>query len=76
MAEEELYKMRMVVECALTPEEAARFLNVKTQTVYLWASQRKIPCYKIAGWSLRFKLSELEAWLERQKQPVAEVYQT
>ena len=52
----------------LTIEEAAALLGVKTQTLYLWVSQRRVPCRKI-GRLVRFTETDLEEFIEKQKQP-------
>ena len=40
----------------------AEFLSVAYSTVQGWASRGKIPCHKRNG-SVRFRLSEVDAWL-------------
>jgi excisionase family DNA binding protein len=52
----------------LTIEEAAALLGVKTQTLYLWVSQRRIPFRKI-GRLVRFTETDLEEFIEKRKQP-------
>ncbi len=52
----------------LTVKEVADLLKIKTSTVYAWAEQRKIPCYRLNG-SLRFHKEDLTRWLEVCKQP-------
>jgi excisionase family DNA binding protein len=42
-------------------QEAARFLNVSTRTLYGWASQGRVP-YRKAGRRLLFLESELLEW--------------
>jgi excisionase family DNA binding protein len=51
----------------LTIEEAAALLGIKTQTLYLWVSQRRVPCRKI-GRLVRFTETDLEEFIEKQKQ--------
>ncbi len=46
----------------VTVKEVADYLRLKEQTVYLLARQNKIPSLKIGG-SLRFKRSQIDAWL-------------
>lgn len=46
----------------ITVKEVADYLKLKEQTVYLLARQNKIPSLKVGG-SLRFKKSQIEAWL-------------
>ncbi len=55
----------------LTVKEVAELLKIKISTVYAWAEQRKIPCYRLNG-SLRFHKQDLTRWLEICKQPTEE----
>jgi excisionase family DNA binding protein len=48
----------------LTVKDMATRLQVKEKTIYVWASQRKIPSVKING-VIRFDLSEIEQWLQK-----------
>lgn len=46
----------------------ASFLGVSISVCRQWTSQGRIPYHKLAGGSLvRFKKSEIEAWLESSK---------
>ena len=45
-------------------DEVARYLNLKSQTIRNWTSQRKIPSVKIGG-SVRYKKLEIDKWLEQ-----------
>ncbi|HWO88823.1 MAG TPA: helix-turn-helix domain-containing protein [Gemmatimonadales bacterium] len=47
----------------MTAKEAAEYLRVHLQTVYQWHLEGKIPAER-AGRSLRFRKSELDAWLK------------
>jgi two-component system response regulator (stage 0 sporulation protein F) len=47
----------------ITVKEVADYLKLKEQTVYLLARQNKIPSLKVGG-SLRFKKSQIDAWLQ------------
>jgi len=42
--------------------EAAAFLGVSPQTVYLWVERKQIPHFRMMGRSIRFMLSELDRW--------------
>jgi len=44
----------------LDVRQAAALLAVKPSTLYQWAYERRIPVVKLLGWSLRFRLSDLE----------------
>jgi len=46
----------------ITVKEVSDYLKLKGQTVYLLARQKKIPSVKVGG-SLRFKKSQIDAWL-------------
>lgn len=45
-------------------KELSDFLGIKRSTLYAWAAQGKIPCYKIHR-LIRFRLEEIEPWVER-----------
>lgn len=49
----------------LTPEEAANYLGFALQTVYNKASAGELPSKKL-GRALRFRLSELNRWIEEE----------
>lgn len=53
----------------LKTEEVAELLNVNPETInnYRRRKANPIPFYKIAGGAVRFKWSEVEAWLEKQR---------
>ena len=58
-------------EWLLTPEDVADRVSAKKSTVYSWVHQRKIPFLKVGG-LLRFRLSDIEKWLEQQRVDVWE----
>ena len=58
------------VECPLTVREAARFLGVSPQTVYLWVERKQIPHLRVMGRNIRFLKSDLEPFRSRFKQEV------
>ncbi len=47
----------------LTIKELSAWLNIKPSTLYLWASQGKIPCHRIHG-LLRFERDAIQTWLQ------------
>ena len=47
-------------EFPLTVKEAARFLGVSAQTVYLWVERKQIPHLRVMGRNIRFLKSDLE----------------
>jgi excisionase family DNA binding protein len=53
-----------VSERLLTARELADLLGFAPATVVDWAEAGKVPAFKVGG-RLRFRLSEVEAWLER-----------
>ena len=58
------------VECPLTVREAARFLGVSPQTVYLWVERKQIPHLRVMGRNIRFLKSDLEPFRSSFKQEV------
>lgn len=53
-----------------TVREAAAFLGVSQQTVYLWVEEKKIPHLRVMGRNIRFLRSELESFRASFKQEV------
>ncbi len=49
-----------VQEYPLTVKEAAKFLGVSPQTVYLWVERKQIPHLRVMGRNIRFLKSDLE----------------
>ena len=47
-------------EYPMTVREAAQFLGVSTQTVYLWVERKQIPHLRVMGRNIRFLKSDLE----------------
>ena len=54
----------------LTVKEAAHFLGVSAQTVYLWVERKQIPHLRVMGRNIRFLKSDLETFLAQFKQDV------
>ena len=54
----------------MTVRDVARHLNVDEKTVYRLAQRGELPGFKVAG-TWRFKRSDLEDWIEHQKQAAA-----
>ena len=46
-------------EFPLTVREAAKFLGVSPQTVYLWVERKQIPHLRVMGRNIRFLKSDL-----------------
>jgi excisionase family DNA binding protein len=57
-------------ELPMTVKEAARFLGVSTQTVYLWSERKQIPHLRVMGRNIRFLKSDLEPFRAQFKQEV------
>jgi excisionase family DNA binding protein len=55
----------------MTVEEAAEFLGVGRNTLYLAAREGRIPSFKV-GALIRFDLDELRAWLDSNRPKQAE----
>jgi len=47
-------------DAPMTVKEAARFLGVSAQTVYLWVERKQIPHLRVMGRNIRFLKSDLE----------------
>jgi excisionase family DNA binding protein len=54
----------------MTVKEAARFLGVSTQTVYLGCERKQIPHLRVMGRNIRFLKSDLEPFRAQFKQEV------
>ena len=57
-------------EIPLRVREAAVFLGVSPQTVYLWVERKQIPHLHVMGRNIRFLKSELEPFRAQFKQEV------
>jgi len=57
-------------EIPLRVREAAVFLGVSPQTVYLWVERKQIPHLRVMGRNIRFLKSELEPFRAQFKQEV------
>jgi len=51
---------KTTAELPIKVEEAARFLGVSVQTVYLWVERKQIPHLRVMGRNIRFLQSDLE----------------
>lgn len=50
----------------LTLKEVAQYLKLTEKTAYRLAAEKKLPGFKVGG-SWRFKMTDLEEWIEEQK---------
>jgi excisionase family DNA binding protein len=57
-------------ELPLKVRDAAVFLGVSPQTVYLWVERKQIPHFRVMGRNIRFLKSELEPFRAQFKQEV------
>jgi excisionase family DNA binding protein len=55
-----------MTEQILTLKEVATYLKLTEKTAYRLAAEKKLPGFKVGG-SWRFKASDLEDWIEQQK---------
>jgi len=55
-------------ESPLTVREAAKYLGVSPQTVYLWVERKQIPHLRVMGRNIRFLKSDLETFRASFKQ--------
>jgi excisionase family DNA binding protein len=58
------------VEIPIKVREAAVFLGVSPQTVYLWVERKQIPHLRVMGRNIRFLKSDLEPFRAQFKQEV------
>jgi excisionase family DNA binding protein len=54
----------------MTVKDAARFLGVSRQTVYLWVERKQIPHLRVMGRNIRFLISDLEPFRAQFKKEV------
>jgi excisionase family DNA binding protein len=57
-------------ELPLTVRDAATYLGVSPQTVYLWVERKQIPHLRVKGRNIRFLKSDLEPFRATFKQEV------
>ena len=57
-------------EYPITVQEAAQYLGVSPQTVYLWVERKQIPHLRVMGRNIRFLKSDLEPFRASFKQEV------
>ncbi len=57
-------------EYPMTVREAAQYLGVSSQTVYLWVGRKQIPHLRVMGRNIRFLKSDLEPFRASFKQEV------
>jgi excisionase family DNA binding protein len=60
-------------ELPMTVKEAAKFLGVSPQTVYLWVERKQIPHLRVMGRNIRFLRSDLELFRASFRQEMVNV---
>jgi len=60
-------------EYPLTVREAAKYLGVSPQTVYLWVERKQIPHLRVMSRNIRFLKSELETFRASFKQEIPQI---
>lgn len=53
-------------EALMTPQEVAAFLAIPVATLHTWRASRTGPKARLVGKHLRYRLSDVERWLEQQ----------
>ncbi len=51
----------------MTVKELAEYLKIAEKTAYRFASEGKVPCFKV-GSAWRFKKSEVDGWIKQQSE--------
>ncbi len=62
-----------VLEPPMNVKEAAKFLGVSPQTVYLWVERKQIPHLRVMGRNIRFLKSDLESFRASFRQEMVNV---
>ena len=70
VANEDQLALSKQAEIPLRVREAAVFLGVSPQSVYLWVERKQIPHLRVMGRNIRFLKSELEPFRAQFKQEV------
>jgi excisionase family DNA binding protein len=73
LAESQEFVSFSLEENPLTVREAAKFLGVSPQTVYLWVERKQIPHLRVMGRNIRFLKSDLEPFRASFKQEMENV---
>lgn len=61
------------LELPMNVKEAAKFLGVSPQTVYLWVERKQIPHLRVMGRNIRFLRSDLELFRASFRQEMVNV---
>jgi excisionase family DNA binding protein len=68
-----LQRSRESIEPPMSVKEAAKFLGVSPQTVYLWVERKQIPHLRVMGRNIRFLKSDLEPFRASFRQEMVNV---
>jgi excisionase family DNA binding protein len=60
-------------DAPLTVREAAKYLGVSPQTVYLWVERKQIPHLRVMGRNIRFLKPDLESFRASFRQEMVNV---
>ncbi len=66
----QLLNSTQTAEVPIRVREAAVFLGVSIQTVYLWVERKQIPHFRVMGRNIRFLKSDLQPFRAQFKQEV------
>ena len=61
------------IEPPMSVKEAAKFLGVSPQTVYLWVERKQIPHLRVMGRNIRFLKSDLDPFRASFRQEMVNV---
>jgi excisionase family DNA binding protein len=61
------------LEAPMRVKDAAKFLGVSPQTVYLWVERKQIPHLRVMGRNIRFLKSDLESFRASFRQEMVNV---
>lgn len=48
-------------------DEVAEYLGVKTSTIRAWIKKKNMPSHRVGGKLLKFKRSEIDEWVNSEK---------
>ena len=60
----------VALDVPMRVREAAAYLGVSPQTVYLWVERKQIPHFRVMGRNIRFLKSDLQPFRAQFKQEV------
>ena len=64
---------KFATDLPMTVREAARFLGVSPQTVYLWVERKQIPHLRVMGRNIRFLTTDLQPFRAQFRREVENV---